>query len=98
MTTFTPSTWRKAGEQTRQAADELYERAYGVITARALQASTSSPIEAAAVAGDAQCNVPWHQLIAAAQEGLTSTSSKMFATGDDYAATEEAAASQRFWE
>lgn len=49
-------------------------------------------------AGDVQCNEPWHVLIAGAKEAMTVLSSKMHATGTDYEATEEAAATQRFWE
>lgn len=98
MTTFTPSAWKKAGETMDQAAKEMYKDAHQVIVARPLTTRTSSPIEAAAVAGDALCNVPWHKLIASATEGVSSTAGKMRATGSDYSATEEAAAAARFWE
>ena len=97
MTTFEPSTWKKAGEVMNTAADDMYRSAYAVITAQPFSAKSSSPIDAAAVAGDALCNVPWHQLVAAANEGMTTTATKMVATGTDYAAAEEAAASTRFW-
>ena len=98
MTIFTPSAWRKAGETLDQAATAMYADAHQVIIAETLSARTRSPIEAAAVAGDALCNGPWHRLIAGAMEGATSTASKMRATGSDYQATDEAAAAARFWE
>ncbi len=96
---FSPTTWRAQGEKVANAADAFYRGGHGVITSGPVSARTASPLEAAAVAGDDLCQNPWHQLIAAAMEGLTSLGSKMVGTGDGYAATEEAAeaANQRFW-
>lgn len=98
MTTFTPSAWVTGGEAMRQGAEDMYAGSHGVIRAHPLTARTSSPIESAAVAGDALCNVPWHRLIAYAKESMGVVGSKMVATGEDYSATEEDAATQRFWE
>lgn len=98
MTTFTPSNWVTAGQAMRQGAEDMYAGSHGVIRAKPLTARTSSPIEGKAVAGDALCNVPWHRLIAYAKESMAMTGSKMVATGEDYSATEEEAATQRFWQ
>lgn len=98
MTTFVPSTWENAGLAIEEEAETMYVAAHDVIVATPLANRTRSPIEVAMQAGDAQCNEPWHVLIAGAKEAMTVLSSKMHATGTDYEATEEAAATQRFWE
>lgn len=100
MTTFSPSSWRKAGTAAGEAADDLYTEAHEVIISERLTARTSSPIEAAAVAGDGLCWQPWHEIIAGAYEELTSVASKMVGTGDDYATVEDfnEEAASRFWE
>lgn len=100
MVRFVPSVWKAQGENVGKAADSFYRSAHGVIIAEPVKTRTASPLEAAAVAGDALCQNPWHHLIAQATEGMTSLGSKMVGTGDDYAATEEAAAaaSERFWD
>lgn len=98
MTTFNPYSWKVSGEALEDAASDMYRQAHDVITAHALKIRGSSAIDAAVLAGDALCNAPWHRLIAAAQEGLTSTASKMVATGEDYNSYEQSAASARFWE
>lgn len=97
MTTFTPSVWKAQGEQVQATADEFYRSAHGVVTGQPIPTRSGSPIEAAAAAGDALCQNPWHHLIANAYEGLTSVGSRMVGTGDDYTASEESAAGQRFW-
>ena len=98
MVEFVPSVWKVEGEKVSGAADEFYRGAHGVITCREFRTRSSSPIEQAVANGDALCYHPWHHLIASSYEGLTSVASRMVATGSDYAATEEAAASVRFWQ
>ncbi len=96
MTTFTPAVWKAEGQAVRSHADEFYRSAHGLITAR-ISSTGASPIDSAAHNGDAKAQATWHNLIAAAYESLTATSSSMVATGEDYGATEEQAAYQRFW-
>ncbi|NLE97742.1 MAG: hypothetical protein GX596_07105 [Propionibacterium sp.] len=98
MTTFTPSVWKAEGVNVQSTADDFYRAAHGVVVGQPIDKRTSSPIEAAAAAGDALCQNPWHHLIAKAHEGLTSVGSRMIGTGDDYEAEEESAAAQRFWD
>lgn len=97
MTKFTPAVWKAQGEVIQNAAEEFYRGAHGVVVGQPIATRSSSPIEAAAAAGDKQCQNPWHHLVANAYEGLTSVGSRMVGTGDDYDATEEAAARERFW-
>lgn len=97
MVTFDPPSWEKAGYQMLGAADAFYRGAHGVITAKTVSGNSGSGIDGAVMQGDSQCNVPWHRLIAAAQESLSSTGSKAQGTGTNYGATEETAAAQRYW-
>lgn len=97
MTSFDPAVWKAQGEAMQTAADAFYHDAYDVIISKAITSSTASRLDQAVSDGDALCHNPWHQLIAGAYEEMTSVSSRMVGTGSDYAATEEAAANQRFW-
>lgn len=97
MTKFTPSVWREQGERLRTAADEFYRSAHGVQTA-AYANGGSSPIDSTAADRDRECQDTWHHVVAAAYETMTSAASGMEATGSQYKAAEEHAASQRFWE
>ncbi|OYN92656.1 hypothetical protein [Parenemella sanctibonifatiensis] len=98
-TDFHPPTWSEQGGKVDSAAQEFYITAEPVITMRPFAAKSNSPIESAAVAGDASCLVPWHRIVAGAKEGMTTVGSKMIGTGNDYSATEEdnASAAGRFW-
>lgn len=98
-TDFHPPTWSEQGGKVDTAAQEFYITAAPVITMRPFAAKSNSPIESAAVAGDAACLVPWHRIVAGAKEGMTTVGSKMRGTGNDYSATEEgnASAAGRFW-
>lgn len=98
MVKFDPPVWLAQGEAVNAAADTFYGAAEVVITKPALTTRTASPLEAAAVAGDALCVDPWHRIIAGAYEELTIVGSRMVGTGSDYAQTEEAAANTRFWQ
>lgn len=98
MVDFVPSVWKAQGEVIAGSADDFYRSAHNVIISKVLTARTASPLETELVAGDALCHNPWHHLIAGGYEGLTSVGSRMVATGSDYAATEEQAADNRFWQ
>ncbi|WP_296139535.1 hypothetical protein [uncultured Tessaracoccus sp.] len=96
MTTFDPSAWKAAGEAVRSHAHTFYRSAHGLITAHP-SSTGASPIDAAAHVGDAYAQGEWHNIMADAYKSLSSTGSSMVATGEDYEATEEQAAYQRFW-
>lgn len=98
MTQFVPSVWKAEGEHIQTAADTFYRSAYDVIVMGKYAQSSNSPIEVAIKAPTDACQDKWHRLIAGAFEGLTGVSSRMVGTGADYEATEEAAASERFWQ
>ncbi|EPH02753.1 hypothetical protein HMPREF1531_02064 [Propionibacterium sp. oral taxon 192 str. F0372] len=101
MTEFNPAMWKEAGAAIEKVADALYRSAEGIALAEPLvYLDGASPIDAAIIARDGKCCLPWHNLVGAANDGLTSLGSKMTATGNDYEATEEGniAAAKRFWE
>lgn len=99
MTKFDPQSWVAQGNILSAASEDFYASCWPVISAAPLKNTTGSELDAAIVQGNTACASTWHQLIAAMREASSSEASKVIATGEDYAASEEDAteASDRFW-
>lgn len=97
MTKFTPSAWKRQGEVLESTANDFYQSAEGIVTAE-IASTGKSPIDSAAHEGDKRIQEEWHFIVAGAYESMTAYASQMRATGEDYAASEEHAANQRFWQ
>lgn len=98
-TVFEPESWATAGNHVDQATQDMYTGAYSVITAGRYTTKTGTPIGAAISTGESAIYDAWHAHIGYAKEALTSISSKMVSTGEDYATVEDmnTQASSRFW-